>query len=92
MRRCRVDGGRSGHGWVAQCGMWDTEQGWGCPWDALPELHIPTMSLTLCWACLEVAGRRAGGSRGALQGPSSTHSACAAGQGCCSSARCLLGR
>lgn len=59
---------------------------------SLPELHIPTMSLTLCWACLEVAGRRAGGSRGALQGPSSTHSACAAGQGCCSSARCLLGR
>lgn len=58
----------------------------------LPECHMPAMPLTLCQACLEVAGRRAGGSCGALQGPSSTRSARAAGQGCCSTARCLLGR
>lgn len=43
MRRCRVDGGRSGHGWVAQCGVWDTEQGWGCPWDVLP-LYLSSTS------------------------------------------------
>lgn len=78
----------------AQVGMWDTEQS---PWSlgcaaSLPEHRIPAMPLTLCWPCLEADGRRAGGSCGALQGPSSTHSAHAAGQGCCSSARCLLGR
>lgn len=74
--------------------MWDTEQGWqslGCA-APLPEHHVPTMSLTLCQPRSEEDGKRAGGSCGALQGPSSTRSAHAAGQGCCSTARCLLGR
>lgn len=62
------------------------------PGMCLPECHMPAMPLTLCQPRLEVAGRRAGGSCGALQGPSSTRSARAAGQGYCSTARCLLGR
>lgn len=58
----------------------------------LSECHMPAVSLTLCQPHLEAAGRRAGGSCGALQGPSSTRSARAAGQEYCSTARCLLGR
>lgn len=72
-------------------GYWDTA-GPVVPGMCLPECHMPAMPLTLCQACLEVAGRRAGGSCGALQDPSSTRSARAAGQGYCSTARCLLGR
>lgn len=81
--RCEVHGGRAqrtvGYGTL------------GCA-TPLPENCVPAVPLTLCQPRLEVAGRRAGGSWGALRGPSSTHSARAAGQGCCSTARCLLGR
>jgi len=77
---------------VARCRTWDAEQGqWslGC---ATLRPGVLAMPLTLCQPHSEAAGRRAGGSRGALRGPSSTRSACAAGHGCCSTARCLLGR
>lgn len=64
--------------------MWDT---------AAPCQHcVPTLPLTLCQPHVESPGRRARGSCCAPLGPSSTCSARAAGQGCCSTARCPLGR
>lgn len=53
---------------------------------------IPAVPLTLCQPHVESPGRRARGSCCAPRGPSSTRSARAAGQGCCSTARCPLGR
>lgn len=64
--------------------MWDT---------AAPCQHrVPTLPLTLCQPHVESPGRRARGSCCAPRGPSSTRSARAAGQGCCSTARCPLAR
>lgn len=95
MRLVVVGQGRTEHGMGKgpSVGYWDTAG------PAVPRMCLLSatclpcaMCLTLCQPRSKVAGRRAGGSCGALQGPNSTRSARAAGQGYCSTAQCLLGR
>lgn len=53
---------------------------------------VVAVLFTSCQPHLEMPGRRAHGCCGALQGPSSTHSAHTSGRECCSAAQCPLSR